>query len=134
MKRADEQYLTEREQMYLRERKESKMTSSFFDLVNDASRWRIQEKEKVWQRSVVSFELVEVVPGNVNMELQREFKVGYLHLGPISIYLVMDATGVDEVNWGGTGSKTRNGSRGETLGEILFRVGKEKETPKNTEE
>lgn len=69
MKRANEQYLTEREQKYLRERKESKMTSSFFDLVNDASRWRIQEKEKLWHWNIVSFELVEVVPGYVNMEL-----------------------------------------------------------------
>lgn len=55
-------------------------------------------------------------------------------MGPISIYMVMDTTGVDEANRGGTRSKTRNGSRRETLGELLFWVGKEKETPKNTEE
>lgn len=40
-----------------------------------------------------------------------------MHLGVISIYMAMDARGVDEVNWGETESKTRIESRTETLEE-----------------
>lgn len=50
------------------------------------------------------------------MEPQREVGAGYTHLGVISIYMVVDAMGIEEVNWEGTESKIRIGSRTETLG------------------
>lgn len=56
----------------------------------------------------------------VNMELQREAWVGYMHLRVISIYTVTSIMGVDEVKWRETESKTRIESRIETQGKKTF--------------
>lgn len=92
--------------------------------------WGIREKHKAWQRKVVSFEYIELLPGFVNMELQREMQVGYMHLGVIHVFMIMDAMGVDGVSWGGTESRTRVASRRETgVGGMLW-VGEKRRPPR----
>lgn len=59
-----------------------------------SSRRGTQEK-----RNVVGFEHAEVPPGEAGVELQREVQTGYTHLRVIITYMVVDAMGVDEVNW-----------------------------------